>query len=242
MLFRSRNLYRRFVTSWSDFAPVQVLVEKSQKRIENIESRLSDRENFLAWLVEVEKAVVEIRAVIDAGKFPEAQEMLKAARKLFVDEKPKVRVVDPELEARVLDAEKAILDTLPPVVERGLRNREEVVWKAVDRLAEAMKAKDLAAVSALFAPGVARDAYIAELKEFFGTDMVSSVSIQRDPTRESVVENDSANLSLVWELQVQIISADGNSQTVTEKVPIIVLLRYEGEQWLIAEIAVPAGQ
>ncbi|GAB4152134.1 MAG: hypothetical protein Kow00107_02680 [Planctomycetota bacterium] len=234
------SAYSKFSEKYSAFEPLAGLVRKSTLRAEKISKGMSDRDRFITWLSNVQSGIEEVKALIAEGSFPEAEARLAKLKDFMLQQKPRIQDVDAALAEQVKKADQVVFRDLPEQVERGLRNRKEIVWERVESLEAALKARDIDAFSQLLAEGPKKAALVAELKAFFAEEMVESVALENAPEGQPQIGNDSAKLSLLWSIKVTIRAEDGSELSSVQKINLLVGLRYVDNRWLIVDIEVPA--
>ncbi|MDZ7815013.1 MAG: protein kinase [Planctomycetota bacterium] len=235
MLIRAKNLYRRFIADYGELHYVAALREKAEKRASNIERKLSRRDNFLAWLDELEEYAKEIGKLVEDGEFEKARRVSETARKVLVAEKPDIDEITEDMKKRMREVDRLLADVLPARIEKGLRNRLKVVLGVITSFEKALREGDLDAVAEHFEPSV-RAKMTENLRSLFSAGSVATRKLENDPSKKAVIGNDRAKLYLIWIFEVECAMPDGRTEKVLQRVFYEIQLVYSKDQWMITDL------
>ncbi len=234
-LMKAVGLYEVFRDKYSDLRMMKQLNERSDERLAELRSRQSAEQAFESWAKRMQNLCDSIEESIRTSDFEAARNTLISATEAL-KAKPVVEATPQNLIELSQAFERKITQEYPESIEKGLRNRKEVVWKAIKDFEAALNAKSIETVAGFLADVQEKQDWIEQLKVFFSSPYVKSSSFDMIGADTISIENDSVSLTIAWTLNLQIFGADGKSIEVEEKALLHIGMSYKQDQWRFVEL------
>ncbi|MFA4984951.1 MAG: serine/threonine-protein kinase [Candidatus Brocadiia bacterium] len=230
--------YSAFIEKYGQTLASPLVSMAAQRKVQ-LGGKMSNREKYEAWLLGVKNYVDEVKKAIALPDFEVAQKFLEKAKQELANQPADVKL---QPDDELIKTSKALSDevntALPPVVAKGLRNRDKEVWPVIEQFTEAMKKRDLTVLAELLSASQEKEKYLSELKDFLAYSEISTAGVQRKPQGVCKVENDMAEYQLVWSIDLRISALGAQETAMTERVELVVKLKFVDKTWRIDSLAV----